>query len=620
MHDNTMAVSTSAIKDYQKKVAILYSDFIKTMNSHLREEKEVRKEFTKLRKEKLLNSQFSLYRSDGADLFSKATENRSKLMENFVRMSPVVLDDFHNYTPWGLDMIIDEDLIAPSTGYDEEIRPLTAPVPIIAEEPEPQERPNTVLPNAFKDTVNLALSAFTSSLEFENLQHQSSDSKHVINIEPKHATSTELKHMTSNTESKQNETGHWRSIKAAVTEKNGDELPEEDLEAGIDGHVDMKLDQTKARKIMIRAKKFDELTKGGVCVKLKEKCGQFVLKPAPTMHQIDAVQAYFMAKDPNKEQMALVRKKTSHFSPTVSSDMKINNKIPIMKSLLGHKVKKTTVAEIMSEARNRKTRQYKVCLRNYKQLTSEQDEHAQQTVIQSPRSKSAQCSPRNETNDVNTDPILSERNLKRQLHQDLEKHNMDIIQNRIKVVMEAWGKNESPRPPSVIINTDSNQKTSPSDMVFRSRSIHDVREKSLSSSQHRVKFSDEHNQVPLNRSASSMSFKGSVENMQTDTMRLMVDNKRPDSRSESSLSYATGYGSINKLPRRSKTPNRRFPSRFTPVSSDSYSEISIDAPSKFLSTKDAHKMVKEQIKRDKEKESALFSLRRRMATAASAKR
>jgi hypothetical protein len=37
--------------------------------------------FNQLRKEKLLNSQYSLYRSDGADLFSKAKESRSKLME-----------------------------------------------------------------------------------------------------------------------------------------------------------------------------------------------------------------------------------------------------------------------------------------------------------------------------------------------------------------------------------------------------------------------------------------------------------------------------------------------------------------------------------------------------------
>lgn len=575
------------------------------MNSHLREEKEVRKEFTKLRKEKLLNSQFSLYRSDGADLFSKATENRSKLMENFVRMSPVALDDYHNYTPWGLDMIIDEDLIEPSSGYEGDVRPLTAPVPNTSEpEPEePEERPQTVLPNALKDTASIFLNAI-SSLQENNINAHNSDSK-----------------PTQTAEQKAIESAHWKSLKKAVVEKPEEDLLEEDLEFGIDGHVDMKLDQTKARKIMIRANKFEELTRGGVCVKLKEKSGQFVMKPAPILHQVDAIQAYFMAKDPNKEQMALVRKKTSYSTSTVSSDMKINNKLPIMKSLLGHKVKKTTVAEIMSEARNRKTRQYKVCLRNYKQMSPEQGDKEQQTqtILQTPRSKSAQSSPRNLPDDVDADPILSEKNLKRQLHQDLEKHNMEVLQNRIKVVMEAWGKNESPRPTSVIIRTDLNRKASPSDMVFRPKSM-DMREKLVTSSQHRVKFSDEHNQISLNRSTSSMSFKDSMENMQTDTMRLMVDHKRPDSRSESSLSHATGYGSINKLPRRSRTPSRRFPSRFTPVSSDSYSEISIDAPAKFLSTKDAHKMVKEQIKRDKEKETALFSLRRRMATAASAKR
>lgn len=622
MQDNTMAVSTSALKEYQKKVSVLYNEFIKDMNEHLREEKKVRKVFTQLRKEKLLNSQYSLYRSDGADLFSKATADRSKLMENFVRMSPVILDDYRNFTPWGLDMIIDEDLIGPSSVSGVEIRPLTAPVVAVPGEEDTKEpvvedevRPNTVVPN----TANVFGSAIGNAMKSMNILQLTNTLLGKAEPEPQ--------------PQKQSNNAAWDQLKNVVNERNEDDMPIEDLEPGIDGHVDMKLDQTKARKIMIRAKAFEHLSHGKACVKLKEKNGKFIMKPAPAIHKPNAIQAYFMAKDPNKEQMALVRQRTSIVTPTVSSDMKVNNKIPIMKSLLGHKVKKTTVSEIMSDARNRKTKHYKVVLRNYRQETNEQDgkSHAKDGTSEH-NETSPQCSPRtssrNKVNNVDGDPILSEKNLKRQLHQDLERHNMESIQNRIKVVMEAWGKNETPRPlGGVLSKKTQGQTTSSNDSVFiiRPPSQNDHHMDKHSSSQHRVKFIDDSSPSPLNRSASSMSFREYKENMHTnrsptDPMRLIVENKRPDSRSESSLSFATGYGSLSKLPKRSRTPNRRFPSRSTPVSnSDTFSEISIDAPAKFLSSRDAHKMVKEQMRRDQEKESALFSLRRRMATASGRK-
>ncbi|CAC5380522.1 unnamed protein product [Mytilus coruscus] len=622
MQDNTMAVSTSALKEYQKKVSVLYNEFIKDMNEHLREEKKVRKVFAQLRKEKLLNSQYSLYRSDGADLFSKATADRTKLMENFVRMSPVILDDYRNFTPWGLDMIIDEDLIGPSSVSEVEIRPLTAPVVALPGEEETKEpvveeevRPNTVVPS----TANVLGNVIGNAMKSMNILQ---------------LTNTLLgKPAPEQPQQKQSNNTAWEQLKNVVNERNEDDMPIEDLEPGIDGHVDMKLDQTKARKIMIRAKAFEHLSNGKACVKLKEKNGEFILKPAPALHKPNAIQAYFMAKDPNKEQMALVRQRTSIITPTVSSDMKVNNKIPIMKSLLGHKVKKTTVSEIMSDARNRKTKHYKVVLRNYRQETIEQDGKSQAKDGTSDQNEiSAQCSPRtssrNKVNNVDGDPILSEKNLKRQLHQDLERHNMESIQNRIKVVMEAWGKNETPRPLGGVLSKKAQgHTTSSNDSVFivKPPTQNDHNRDKLSSSQHRVKFIDNNSPSPLNRSASSMSFREYTENMHadrspTDTMRLMVESKRPESRSESSLSFATGYGSLSKLPKRSRTPSRRFPSRFTPVSSsDTFSEISIDAPAKFLSTRDAHKMVKEQMKRDKEKESALFSLRRRMATASGRK-
>jgi hypothetical protein len=51
----------------------------------------------------------------------------------------------------------------------------------------------------------------------------------------------------------------WNALKDVVKEKEEVELPQEELEPGIDGHIDMKLDQTKARKIMIKPKAFEKL-------------------------------------------------------------------------------------------------------------------------------------------------------------------------------------------------------------------------------------------------------------------------------------------------------------------------------------------------------------------------
>ncbi|CAG2209832.1 unnamed protein product [Mytilus edulis] len=95
-----------------------------------------------------------------------------------------------------------------------------------------------------------------------------------------------------------------------------------------------------------------------------------------------------------------------------------------------------------------------------------------------------------------------------------------------------------------------------------------------------------------------------------------VEEKPNLARTMDLISVKINTIAVRQVP--SKNIRRKFQS--TPVSnSDTFSEISIDAPAKFLSSRDAHKMVKEQMRRDQEKESALFSLRRRMATASGRK-
>ena len=110
--------------------------------------------------------------------------------------------------------------------------------------------------------------------------------------------------------------------------------------------------------------KFAQLQNGKTLVKLRDKNGEFILKPLNINYEPTEVEAVFFAKDPTKEKMALVRQNTSWKSQTVSSDLKVNNRLAIQKSLMGQTSKKTTVAEIFNNARDRRTRHFRIMLKN----------------------------------------------------------------------------------------------------------------------------------------------------------------------------------------------------------------------------------------------------------------
>ena len=82
----------------------------------MKDEEGIRDVLRKLKKEKVCNSKYSLYRSSGSggDLFSKATKKRKQYMENNLATVSPLLDELCE-TPWGLDPIIDEDLVRPQT-------------------------------------------------------------------------------------------------------------------------------------------------------------------------------------------------------------------------------------------------------------------------------------------------------------------------------------------------------------------------------------------------------------------------------------------------------------------------------------------------------------------------
>ncbi|XP_060563289.1 uncharacterized protein LOC132722761 [Ruditapes philippinarum] len=134
------------------------------------------------------------------------------------------------------------------------------------------------------------------------------------------------------------------------------------------GVMDRKTELSSSRKITVGKTSFNKITHGKVRAKLKNKDGRFIVKPVRTdfedMPEQDT-QAFdpSLSKkqfDPLHERLALVRKITDFKTPTISSDMKINNRVPIQKSLRGINAKRTTVSEIYQNARERKARHFRI--------------------------------------------------------------------------------------------------------------------------------------------------------------------------------------------------------------------------------------------------------------------
>ena len=134
------------------------------------------------------------------------------------------------------------------------------------------------------------------------------------------------------------------------------------------GIVDLKTEGTPSQKITVGQHSFTKLEHGQVRARLKNKDGKFIIKPIKMEYRPDddvAVHAFDPSKnkqtyDPLNEKIALVRKMTNFRSPTISSDMKINNRVPIQKTLKGFDAKRTTVLEIYRNARDRKSRHFRI--------------------------------------------------------------------------------------------------------------------------------------------------------------------------------------------------------------------------------------------------------------------
>ncbi|KAL4237373.1 hypothetical protein ACF0H5_002091 [Mactra antiquata] len=319
MSDGNMGLPSAVHKEYMERCNMLYKEFVTNMSLHMKEVKVVKKELRSLHEQKMRHLRFSLYRS-----------NKDPFARNVgVSSTPTAGLDSRNNTPWGLENIPDEDRA---------VRPVTAPG-----------------------------GTHTNG-------HAHTD------IRPKTA-------------------GHEHRLELIVGDDDDDEnVSEADLsqvsgvsKSTVIGVLDRRTEQSSSRKIIVGQQSFNKIQHGDVRAKLKHREGRFIVKPIRVDLESELITSDTVAFDPLKskteydplyERLALVRKLTDFKTPTISSDMKINNRVPIQKSLKGVDAKRTTISEIYQNARDRKTRHFRIVSNSNRSKSAVNSKEKVTTIMQ----------------------------------------------------------------------------------------------------------------------------------------------------------------------------------------------------------------------------------------------
>ncbi|KAK7506861.1 hypothetical protein BaRGS_00001712 [Batillaria attramentaria] len=137
-----------------------------------------------------------------------------------------------------------------------------------------------------------------------------------------------------------------------------------------DGAMDPTADYSASRRLRMNPRAFSKLSAGHssrIKIRVMHKEGQFVMKPVSGRPGVVSVSTGQDKDDgephqvmDSKDKMAVVKLHTSFKSPTLSSDLKVNNLVAIQKSLLGHDTKRMTVNEVMAKSRDRRARLFRV--------------------------------------------------------------------------------------------------------------------------------------------------------------------------------------------------------------------------------------------------------------------
>ena len=307
MAGGNMGMPGAAHQDYLARCRYLYKEFLSNMNVLIQDEKDVKKTLQALYKEKIKNMMYSLYRSEDA---ADGRDPFAKKQELALTPSSPMWESRGN-TPWALETIVDEE-------EEATIRPQTAPA---------------------RNCVNTH-------------DRQTIDSNQVrpktAGVDKTHIDDDEVSEncLTDTSETKE-----------------------------IVGVLDTKSERTSSRKITVSKHSFAKVSVKNTNIKLRNRDGSFIVKPMNDYFVKDKMDSVafdpsdaYKNYDPINEKLALVRQVTSFKTPTIASDMKINNRVPIQKSLRGQDAKRVTVAEIYQNARDRRTRRFKLVVKQPSKL------------------------------------------------------------------------------------------------------------------------------------------------------------------------------------------------------------------------------------------------------------
>ncbi|XP_041352708.1 uncharacterized protein LOC121371115 [Gigantopelta aegis] len=130
-----------------------------------------------------------------------------------------------------------------------------------------------------------------------------------------------------------------------------------------DGVMDQRADYSSDRRVRMKQDVFLKLGSDSMDVKFQNKQGKFIMKPISSKKKAKSTPSTEVPGQKQsqfREKMALVRRRTNFKSPTLSSDLKINNIVAIQRSLQGLPSKRMTVREVMGKAIDRKARMFRV--------------------------------------------------------------------------------------------------------------------------------------------------------------------------------------------------------------------------------------------------------------------
>ncbi|XP_061168959.1 uncharacterized protein LOC133178229 [Saccostrea echinata] len=627
MPEANFAVASAAQKEYQKQCTFLYRDFMKNMNSYIKQEQKIKTELRSLKKQKLLNSQYSLYRTDGKDLFSNAKKEREMLLKNN-ELSNSFFDDIC-FNPWGLDSILDEDLI----------RPKTAPADmnesgLLTEQDSANFPPNT-------ETDHVQPPSLAATLDSKHVDTHVAKVEHLL--ESQSHTNPLVPPKSSDLPSPTHPRLPVKPPEAPKLEHVPDEQDTVTGESVCDGEVDIHTERTRARNIVIDRYKFLELQKGEIDVKLRNKNGAFLIRPVKLSYDPTGVDAVFTAKDPSKERMALVRKKTNLRTPTASAELKINNRIAIQKSLVGKAAKKTTVAEIFNSARDRKTRHFRIISKTNKGEENE-DEANKDTKIRIRPASSPVVRIPNASEAIRKSSVLKNRKpdnrppivIREAFTERASKETIPIVSREINLndsCNGAQNKVLSSSRNSINLNLPMNKRNGDSVRpVARSTSQTSMESHDLSTSgHHRVTFArrGSHDLSHLNRSASSTSMReGNVQFMMSDVdmnnmLQRLIEGKGEEGdysavqNQENAMDLQDALKAMTFIKRLSRMSSRNKRNSPSEVASSTGTANTLHLPPRLSSRQETNKLIRDAKQKDSEYIQSMSSMRRRVALGAS---